>query len=187
MALTREEKQRAALIAANQAAQARQRAADASGMSAGMSTRVVAKPTVTVAATEAVAAATIQKTAAVAAARAAVAVVPANPVPKPEAKPSREDALAAIAAQGTEEKKRADIISTMTNLKPYNGKVLIKDKQYPIVNGSLNFNGAAYQVSKDGRAVISNNLQLIGEIRGGVMTRPSAEFLNEMKFLGELK
>lgn len=124
--------------------------------------------------------------AAKAAAAKASAVKPAiKPMIKPAAKPSQADALAAIAMQGEAEKRRADLIKNMKNLKPYNGKVLIAGKTYPIKGGNLTFGGVGYQVSKDGRAVINRDLLLVGEIRGGVLNKPTKEFLNEMKAFGE--
>lgn len=94
-------------------------------------------------------------------------------------------ALAAIAQQDSAAKSRAVWIAKMKALKPYNGVVSVAGVKYTVKNGSLSFGGVNYQVSKDGRAVINRNLAIVGEIKGGIMGKPTAAFLAEMKQYGE--
>lgn len=96
----------------------------------------------------------------------------------------KNKALDALKSLGGDAKTRAKFISDMDAKKPFSGFVDLQGKRYQVVNGFFEVDGEQYAVSKDKRAVINRNHQIIGEIVNNEIRTPSASFLNEMSTIG---
>ena len=105
---------------------------------------------------------------------------------KPSPVNSKTAALDALAKAGGDIAERANIVKKFKNLPPWSGRITIAGRRYNVTRGTLVFNHNAYQVSKDGKAVVNKNGLVIGEIVNGVMREPSQELLKELSLIGEV-
>lgn len=118
-------------------------------------------------------------------------VWPSAPVQQPEpyapvmeAPPEVPDSV--IIPVDYPDNNRGQMIEKYRDAPRYNGEVVINGTRFKIRYGELGYRGTPYLVSKDGRAVISRELLLVGEIKNGVMIEPTPEFIKEFSLLGRV-
>ena len=78
------------------------------------------------------------------------------------------------------------MLNQFQNMPPYSGTVSVDGTQVEVRDGSGQFEGKNYFVSKDGRFVMDEQMQIVGKIVNGVFAAIEQSDVAELKAMGVL-
>jgi len=78
------------------------------------------------------------------------------------------------------------MLNQFQNMPPYSGTVSVDGTQVEVRDGSGQFEGKNYFVSKDGRFVMNEQMQIVGKIVNGVFAAIEQSDVAELKAMGVL-